>query len=210
MSRLKKIIIGLLVFLVLFTVTGFFIVPPVAKSVLVKKMSQELQRDISIEKISFNPFRFTLTVRGFVIRERDKQEPFVSFREMFVNLEGMSLFKKSVIIDEFRLTGPYVHLVRLKDGSYNISDLLAKTKKDPQEKDTPPLRFSVNNIRIEAGKAVFQDAPRNVLHSADQIQVGIPFISNMTYHTDTFVKPSFHAVINGALYPEGEYEALQK
>jgi len=200
MSRLKKIIIGLLVFLVLFTVTGFFIVPPVAKSVLVKKMSQELQRDISIEKISFNPFRFTLTVRGFVIRERDKQEPFVSFREMFVNLEGMSLFKKSVIIDEFRLTGPYVHLVRLKDGSYNISDLLAKTKKDPQEKDTPPLRFSVNNIRIEAGKAVFQDAPRNVLHSADQIQVGIPFISNMTYHTDTFVKPSFHAVINGAPY----------
>ncbi len=200
MQRLKKIIIGLTVFLILFAVTGFFIVPPVAKSVLVKKMSQELQRDIAIEKITFNPFRFTLTAQGFVIRERDKQETFVSFREMFVNLEGMSLLKKAVIIDEFRLTGPYVHLVRLKDGSYNLSDLLVKMKKEPQEKDTPPLRFSVNNIRIEAGKVVFQDAPRDVLHVADQLQVGIPFISNMAYDTDTFVKPSFHAVINGAPY----------
>ncbi len=200
MQRLKKIIIGLMVFLILFTVTGFFVVPPVAKSVLVKKLSQELQRDISIEEIRFNPFRFTLTARGFVIRERDKQENFVSFREMFVNLEGLSLLKKSVIIDEFRLTGPYVHLVRLKDGSYNFSDLLTKMKKEPQEKDTAPLRFSVNNIRIEAGKVVFQDGSRDVLHIADQIQVGIPFISNMAYDTDTFVKPSFHAVINGAPY----------
>lgn len=200
MRRLKKIIIGLMVFLILFTVMGFFVVPPVAKSILVKKMSQELQRDIAIEKITFNPFRFTLTAQGFVIRERDKQETFVSFREMFVNLEGMSLLKKAVIIDEFRLTGPYVHLVRLKDGSYNLSDLLVKMKKEPQEKDTPPLRFSVNNIRIEAGKVVFQDAPRDVLHVADQLQVGIPFISNMAYDTDTFVKPSFHAVINGAPY----------
>ncbi len=200
MQRLKKIIIGLMMFLILFTVTGFFVVPPVAKSVLVKKMSQELQRDIAIEKITFNPFRFTLTAQGFVIRERDKQETFISFREMFVNLEGMSLLKRAVIIDEFRLTGPYVHLIRLQDGSYNLSDLLVKMKKEPQEKDTPPLRFSVNNIRIEAGKVVFQDAPRDVLHVADQLQVGIPFISNMAYDTDTFIKPSFHAVINGAPY----------
>ena len=197
MPRLKKIIIGLMVFLVLFAVTGFFVVPPVAKSVLVKKMSQELHRDVSIEKISFNPFRFTLTVRGFVIREREKQETFVSFREMFVNLEGMSLFKKSVIIDEFRLTAPYIHLESLPDKSYNFSDLM---RKETKEKETPPLRFSVNNIQVSAGQVVFQDGPRATRHVADKIRIDLPFISNMTYHTDTFVKPSFHAVINGAPY----------
>lgn len=200
MQRLKRIVIGLILFLVLFTVTGFFVIPPLVKSILIKELSRELHRDVSIEAIQFNPFRLCLTVKGVVIRERDRSETFVSFRELFLNLEGMSLFKRAIVVDEVRLTAPYIYLAHRQDGLFNFSDLLIEKEKTPEEKDKAPLQFSFNNIRIGEGKVVFQDSPRNTRHVVDKLQIGIPFISNMAYEADTFVKPSFHAVINGAPY----------
>jgi len=200
MRRLKKIIIGLVVFLVLFAVTGFFVIPPIAKSVLIKKLSEQLHRDVAIEAIAFNPFRFCLTVKGVVIRERGGSETFLSFRELFFNIEGVSLFRRAVIVDEVKLMAPYFHLVRNPNGTYNFSDLLKGKKKEETDKSGRPLSFSFNNIHVLDGKVVFLDGPRSTRHFAEKIRIGLPFISNMSYDTDTFVNPSFSAVINGTPY----------
>jgi len=200
MKRLMKIMIGLVAFLVLFAVTGFFVIPPLAKSILIEKVSGELHRNVAVETISFNPFRFCLTVKGFYIRERDGNETFLAFREIFLNLEGMSLFRRAVIVDEVKLTGPYVHLVRKPDGTYNFSDLLAGKKKEKTDESGRPLSFSLNNILITEGKVIFLDGPRSTRHLAEKIRIGLPFVSNMNYDTDTFVNPSFSAVINGTPY----------
>jgi hypothetical protein len=200
MARVKKIVIGFIIFLFIFTITGFFVVPPLLKSILVKKMSEQLHRDVKIEKIAFNPFRFTLTVQGFAVTEKDKKTPFVAFRELFLNLESMSLFKRAVVIDEVRLDTPYIHLARDKDGAYNFSDLITAEKPGQKEKETAPLRFSVNNISIIDGKVAFQDGPRGTNHLAEKISIGLPFVSNMDRYVDTFVQPSFSAVINGTPY----------
>jgi len=201
MKRWMKVVIGLAVSLVLFAVAGFFAVPPIAKSIMVKKLSEELRRDVMIDTITFNPFRFCLTVKGLAVRERSGGETFFSFQELFLNLEGMSLFRRAVIVDEVKLTSPYVHLVRNQDGSYNFSDLLAgKGKKEPEKKNERPFFFSLNNIAVLNGKIVFLDGPRSTRHLAEKIQIGLPFVSNMSYDTDTFVKPSLSAVINGTPY----------
>ncbi len=200
MKRFRNIIIGFLLALILFTVTGFWVVPPVVKSLLIKNLNEILQRDVAVEKISFNPFSLCLTVEGFSIRERDEDGPFLSFRELFLNLEGMSVFKRAVIIEEFRLSEPHVHLARRQDGTYNFSDLLWKKDEASEEKVGEPLQFSVNNIRIDEGKIAFLDEPKSVSHLAEKIRIEIPFISNISYHVDTFVEPFFSAVVNGAPY----------
>ena len=199
MKRIKQIVIGLAVFLVVFAILGFFVLPPILKSILVNKMSEQLHRDVKIGTIAFNPFRFTLTANGVAITERDKKETFVAFRELFLNLESTSLFKRAVIIDEVRLDTPYIHLSRYKDGSYNFSDLIP-AEKPKQKEETRPLRFSINNIRILEGKVAFQDGPRMTNHLAEKIRIGLPFVSNMDRYVDTFVEPSFSAVINGTPY----------
>ncbi|MBN1548461.1 MAG: DUF748 domain-containing protein [Syntrophaceae bacterium] len=200
MARVKKIVVGLVIFLAAFTITGFFIIPPVLKSMLIEKMSEQLHRDVSIERIALNPFRLCLTVTGFAVREKGKKGTFLSFRELFLDLEGMSLFKRAIVIDEARLDTPYIHLSRYKDGSYNFSDLLPAEKPDEKEKDTEPLRLSVNNIRIVDGRVTFQDEPMATSHVAEKIQIGLPFLSNISRYIDTFVEPSFSAVINGTPY----------
>ena len=62
MRRLKKVLIWLAVILAVIGVTGFFIAPPIAKSVIVKNLSKALQRPVSIQGVKINPYRFTATV----------------------------------------------------------------------------------------------------------------------------------------------------
>ncbi len=44
MRRLKKFLIGTIIFFVVFTIVGFFVLPPIVKSILTKKLSENLHR----------------------------------------------------------------------------------------------------------------------------------------------------------------------
>jgi uncharacterized protein involved in outer membrane biogenesis len=126
----KNVIITALAAVVLFTVTGFFIVPPVLKMVMVKKLSENLHRDVAVRDIDFNPYVLTLTVEGFDIKQRGTPDTFVSFDELYANLQIISLFKLSLIVKELKLQEPHVRLVRNEDGTYNFSDLMGGGESD--------------------------------------------------------------------------------
>ncbi|MBP1720436.1 MAG: uncharacterized protein H6Q43_3874 [Deltaproteobacteria bacterium] len=96
MRRFKKWLIGLVLFFVVFTLFGFFGLPPILKSVLIKKMSEALKRDVSIEKIKVNPYTLSATATGIRIQERGGAEPFVSCDELFLNLEILSAVKRAL------------------------------------------------------------------------------------------------------------------
>jgi Uncharacterized protein involved in outer membrane biogenesis len=138
MRRIKKIIRWFGGFLVLFTLFGFFILPPVLKSVLVKKLSENLHRQVTIQKIKINPYALTLDIKDFLVKERGSAENFVSLEEIFVNLSSLSLAKRAVILEELWIGKPYFKVVRRKDESYNFSDLLEKPKSEPEKKKQNP------------------------------------------------------------------------
>ena len=194
LKALKKIAIGLAGFLIFFVLIGFFIIPPFVKKTIVKEVSRALQREVAIEAIQVNPLRLSLTIKGGAVCERDSGEVFFSFQELFLNLEVMSLFKRAVVVKEATLKAPFLHLVRNKDESYNISDLF------PAEDEETSFLFSVNNIRVIDGKVVFQDTPKAMTHLVEAIHINLPFVSNISYYIDTFITPSFAAVINGTPY----------
>lgn len=81
---LRKILPGILVFVVLFAAAGFFAVPPLLKSLLIKKIAQELHRDATIGDIRFNPFRLTAEIKNFSLKELNGTEAFVSFEKLFL------------------------------------------------------------------------------------------------------------------------------
>jgi len=97
MGRLKKILIGLIIVFVVFTITGFFILPPILKSILIKKLSENLRREVMINQIKVNPYTLSLMVKGFVVKERGSPETFVSFDELFLNLQSLSALKWAII-----------------------------------------------------------------------------------------------------------------
>ena len=133
--RLKKIFIGLIIFFVLFTLLGFFVLPPILKSILTKKLSENLHRSVTINQIKINPYALSIAVRGLTIKDKDSSETFVSFDEFFLNLQSVSIPKMALILKEVRLRNPYIKIVRRPDKSYNFSDLMEKKESAPPEKE---------------------------------------------------------------------------
>ncbi|SDH48932.1 DUF748 domain-containing protein [Propionivibrio dicarboxylicus] len=185
--------------IVLFAILGFFVLPPIVKSVLIDQASKALHRTVAVKRVDINPFAMTLDVDGLSIKERDSETTFLAFDKLHINLDAASLFKGGVVIGELRLDGPRVHVARLSAGQYNFSDLLEAPQVSPAPKsEAKPPMFSVSNIRITGGSLAFDDQPMREKHEIQGVNVSLPFISNMAFAVDTFVEPSFSAVVNGA------------
>jgi uncharacterized protein involved in outer membrane biogenesis len=205
MSRYKKILIWLAVIFVVFSLVGFFVIPPIAKSVLIDKASQALHRPVAVKEISFNPYTFAVTVRGLEIKEPKGPDVFVSFDELFINLDTWSVFRRALTITDITLKKPYARIIRNVDNTYNFSDLIvkppeAKEVKEEKEKKSEPLRFSLNNIKIEQGAIDFNDGPKHTNHKITDIVVAIPFISNREQRIDKYTQPVISATVNGTPY----------
>ncbi len=198
MGRFKKILIGFVVLAVLIGITGFFILPPIVKPILIDRLSAALHREATIEKIAVNPFTLSVTVKGFKLKEPAAASTFLSFDELYVNVQGFaSLFKRSVILDEIHLVHPVVNISRHEDGSYNFSDLIPKEEAKPEE-EKKPVTFSLNNIHIVNGSVDFDDQPMKTRHTVRDMNLAIPFISNIEHYVENYVEPRFSATINGA------------
>ena len=198
MRILKKIAIGLLIFLVVLGIAGFFIAPPLMKPYIMKKMSEALHRKASIEKVSINPYALSITLKKFSLEDPGKPKPFVAFDELYVNADLISsLFRRALILRQITLTNPYVGISRKPDGSYNFSDLLPKDEEKPKpDKEENPFLFSLNNIQIINGNIDFEDAPKKTNHTVREFNVSVPFISNIEYHLEKYVEPKFSTNIN--------------
>jgi hypothetical protein len=183
--------------LLVFGLFGFFAAPPLLKSILLKQLSAELHRQVSIDGIDINPFGLSARVSGFSVKT-DEGKEVVGFDELFVNVSSASIFKLAVVVDEIRLQGPRLAVSRVAEGRYDVSDLLDEwmKPKDEPEKETP--RFSVNNIQLINGKIAFDDQPKGKAHTISDINLGLPFVSSLPYQAEILVKPSFSAVINGS------------
>lgn len=194
MKKLRIISVMLLSLLVLFTITGFFVLPPVLTSVLTKNLSQALHRDVAIGQVKVNPYTLVLEVLDLSIGERDRPESFVSFGSLHVNAEWDSLFRRAPVVREVKLDRPSIRITRFEGGTYNFSDLI---KGGEKREDSRPLSFSVSNIQVTNGTVVIDDQPVHKIHRAEGIALTIPFISNMPHYSHIFVQPSFQAIING-------------
>ena len=148
--RLKKILLGIIIFFVVFTLVGFFVLPPILKAVLTKQLSQNLHREVTINQIKINPYTLTITARGLVVKEKGSPETFVSCDEIFLDLRSFSVVRMALILTEIKLKQPYLNIKLNQDMSFNFSDLIEKKEAKPPEKaKSTPLRFSFKNIQIE-------------------------------------------------------------
>ena len=199
--RLKKILIGFIIFFVVFTLVGFFVLPPILKSILINQLSQNLHREVTINQIKVNPYTLSITARGLLVKDRGSSETFVSCEEIYLNFQSFSALRLAVILSEIRLKQPFIKITLNQDMSYNFSDLLEKKESKPAEKGKPkPLRFSLNNIRIENGSIDFWDGPKQTKHTVRELTIGIPFLSNIPSNVERYVQPYFSAKINGTPY----------
>lgn len=195
--NLKKYGLRVLLTVLVLSALGFFALPPLIKSTLVEKLSEALHRPVTVDSISINPYTLSLQVVGLVIQEKGGGEKILGFERLYLNLESSSLVRGGPVIGELRLDGPTVKVVRLPDGRFNFSDLIDEWMAKP-ESDGPAPLFSINNIQLTGGKLEFDDQALGEKHAISEINIALPFISNLPQATEIFVEPAFSASIDGS------------
>ena len=195
--RVRKAAIAAGALLALWAFTGFFILPAVLRPVVERSVARALHRKATLREMSINPFALSVTLKALDVKDRDGTSPFLSFESLYVNAEASSILHGGPVLSAITLVKPSVSLARNVDGTYSVQDLIEEFSK-PAPKDEKPLRFSLNNIRLEGGSVDFDDRPKKTRHTVRDLVVGIPFLSNIPSRVEITTLPVFEAKVNGS------------
>lgn len=165
-ARIRRwVTFGIIAFIV-YTVVGFFVIPPIARSQLEKRLSAQLGRRVTVEKVRLNPFVSSVTLEKFAILEQDNAAPFLGWRRLYVNADPLSSWKEWVV-SEIMLEDFASRVVVNPDRSLNVSDILAKlaaTEKKPE----PPAQPSkaaravrIGSVQVTQARVDFADGSRS-------------------------------------------------
>jgi len=173
----------IVVLIAIYTITGFLIIPAVVKSVLPQKLSDQLNREVIIEAINFNPFEFSINMFGVSIKQSTGPENLVAFKELYADFQIKSVMEKALIIREVRLKEPVINITRKKNGDFNFSDLMPKeTESKSSSPESEPFIFQIGKLGISSGRFSFKDSSyeKPVQTSLNKINFAAEKISNKT------------------------------
>ena len=137
---------------VLYTLAGFFLVPLIAKKVVVNTARERMGREVTVEEVRCNPFALSLTVRGFAMPDRPGST-MMSFDEFYANAQVSSLFRWALTLKELRVEKPFFALRRFEDGAVNVlelkQDIEARTPPEEKaEEDDSLVRALLHHIQV--------------------------------------------------------------
>ncbi|KWF01790.1 AsmA family protein [Burkholderia ubonensis] len=195
--RTRRIGLGVLIFLVLFGLLGFFAAPPLIRHIAEQQLSRQLDRPATIQRIALNPYTLNLEADGIHLGERGGQGDFIDIGKLVVRPSWTSLFRGAPIVNEIRVDAPRFHVVRYDAQRFNFTDLIEKFS-TPSKPEGKPTHFSVSNIQINDGRIDFDDRLLNEKHVVDNWTLGIPYIATLPSKTDIFVQPKLHMRFDGS------------
>ncbi|SAK67820.1 AsmA family protein [Caballeronia fortuita] len=204
--RTRRIFIGLLIAIIVIGLLGFFAAPPLIRHIAEQQLSAQLDRPVSIGRISLNPYTLDVEADNVHIGESPANlakapgaaAGFVDVSRLIVRTSWASVFRLAPVVNELKIDSPRISVVRFDGEQFNFSDLIAKFSKPSSPPSNKPARFSVSNIRLENGQITFDDRLLKAKHVIDRFALGIPFIATLPSATDIFVTPLLQARIDGS------------
>ncbi len=174
----RKIIIGSLavvlffIFLILSTVVRYW----------VNKNSEELiGRKIEISELHFNYAKVSVRVNGFRLYELDAKSNFVSFDELYVNINPWKLLTGEYSVSEVYLDGLDVSVVKNLDG-FNFDDLIEEDELQSVDSNTSIeekriVKFEIRDIKFKNGHVNYFDFVNDNNIDLKDINIELPLIS---------------------------------
>lgn len=212
MSKPTKYLLIPAAIVILIIVFVTVLLPIIVKNKTVSALKETTGREVHLSSVSINPFTLTVTMSDFAIAEKTGP-PLVAFRQAKASLALASMYKRALILSELTLDTPSVSLVRSAPNRFNFSDIIDRQPKGEKPERGKPLLFSLNNIIVKNGSIDFDDrmTAGGSKHAVRDLQITIPFISNIPYLADRYVDPRLAAVVNGAPFSfAGKLKPLSK
>ena len=158
-DRHKRLAVWTAVAFLFYTVVGFFLLPPLARALAAKELSQQLGRAVSIKRVRFNPYTFSAALEGLVIHDKDGVA-LISWEAATLDFRLVSLFSHAWVFKEISVIKPFVRIQVNKDYTLNFAELVDRLFQSTASGSikTGPLRpWRINRLRIVGGKVSFAD-----------------------------------------------------
>ncbi|MDA8135648.1 MAG: DUF748 domain-containing protein [Desulfobacteraceae bacterium] len=202
-KRSKKILAISGAVIVVYALVGFFLVPALGKKIIREKLAGALNREVTLERMTANPFSLTAGIEGLKIMDKDK-DVFVSANKIFINLSAASLFILTPSVSELSLEKPHIKIVQNADGSFNFSDLMKKDDPQAEEDQTKDedkkgiFGFVLKNVQIIGGEIDFEDKKANLTHHIKDFSFLLPLLSSRQKDISHPANSDIQFVFNGA------------
>lgn len=202
LRRLGISLVVLVVLVALFGLLGYYWLPGYAKSQLELRLSELLERPVSVQAIEVKPYTLELKVSGFRIGEKndsvDAAETFVSFDKLHIDISSESITQRAPVISTITLDTLRVRLSRERENQFNFSDLIDKFSQPSEDENETAARFSVSNIVLRNGYIEWVDHFKQNHQEISEINFAIPFVANLDKVKANWIEPHFNAKVNGA------------
>ncbi|HMT30681.1 MAG TPA: hypothetical protein PKD91_15515, partial [Bacteroidia bacterium] len=128
----------------------FFFVSPILKYVIEQNSKEWVGRVITMEDLHLNIFSGKLSITGIKMMEQDDKALFFSSGSLLVNFTIYKFIAGNYNISEVTISNPYVKVIRSPEG-FNFDDLTARDSTTVDTVATEPVKFKIENIKIENG-----------------------------------------------------------
>ncbi len=212
MSKRKRVILVCAALCALLLIFSFTILPTIVKNRAVGAIQQATGRTTRLESVSINPLTLTIRLRGFAMDEQGGGS-FVSVGALRASLSPASIYRRALVLSRVQIDKPVITITRNRPNSYNFSDILQRLQAHKKPETKGETRFSLNNITVSGGSIDLNDRAvgGGKKHTVRNLEIGIPFISNIPYLVEKYTAPRISALVNGAPFSfAGKMKPLSK
>ncbi len=192
-SIIFKIIVGIFL---LYLFLCWIAVPAIAPEMASQQATKMLKTSVRVRSVNVDPFFWAVTVKGFVIKDAQKN-PVVGFERLRIDVSVMELLKKHYRVESVLLDGFFTNAVLNTNGTINLLTLIpapapsapaqATTSVAKPKGDAPgsasgnallPV-ITVDKIMIQNAKFSFEDKNLTPSFKTQVTQVNVA-INNVT------------------------------
>ncbi|KFL33352.1 hypothetical protein JU57_11075 [Sulfurospirillum sp. SCADC] len=156
---LKNLLFWLIFLPLLYTLSGFVILPWWARTQLPSLIQEKLGLSISIEKVLFNPFTFELHVNHFALHDTAGNDV-ATLEHLYINYDPTYLFKKEFFVKSLLLEQPFVDLKIDPKGNLTLLSLFPtnpSSEKNATTDTSLSMPFIIEHVDIQNAKTNFSD-----------------------------------------------------
>jgi len=148
------------------------------KAEIIRAVKDSKQRNLHLDgdiKLSFFP-GIGANLGKVSLSEYNSDQQFASVETARVSLALLPLLRKQVVVNEVAVSGLTAALVKHKDGTTNIDDLLGEDK--PSKQQSQQVKFDIASVSIERTNLAYRDETTGAQYAIKNLKLKTGRIAN--------------------------------
>ncbi|MDE2400797.1 MAG: DUF748 domain-containing protein [Burkholderiales bacterium] len=195
-STTLKVAAGVAIFALVWTAVLGWWLPGWARSKIEVAAIEALGTPVSLTEVAIQPWTLTVTLKG--LRIGPPKAELLQVPQAQVRLSLESVWRLAPVVRRITLTQPQVWVERQSAQRFNFTSILERLQARPADPQGKPVRYALYNIRIDKGSVRYTDRVLRQEHRIEDLNVGLPFISNLPSFTTVDVHPLLEARVDGS------------